>query len=53
MIQTCWEHINRNYSFLNYLQLFEIDGHFVLELVARNGSNFWMNFNGTTGIWRK
>lgn len=53
MIQTRWVHINKNYSFLTYAQSLGIDGHFVIEQVARNGANLWMNFNGTAGIWRK
>lgn len=53
MIQTRWGHINKDYSLLTYAQSFGIDGHFVIEQVARNGSGLWMNFNGTAGIWRK
>ncbi|MFN3603784.1 MAG: cellulose synthase family protein [Leptonema sp. (in: bacteria)] len=53
MIQTRWGHVNRDYSLLTYSQAFGIDGHFVIEQVARNGSGLWMNFNGTAGIWRK
>ncbi|MCS7205797.1 MAG: glycosyltransferase family 2 protein [Leptospiraceae bacterium] len=53
MIQTRWGHINKNFSLLTYAQSLGIDGHFVIEQVARNGSGLWMNFNGTAGIWRK
>ncbi|GIW23637.1 MAG: glycosyl transferase [Candidatus Sericytochromatia bacterium] len=53
MIQTRWGHVNKDYSLLTYAQSFGIDGHFVIEQVARNGSGLWMNFNGTAGIWRK
>lgn len=53
MIQTRWGHVNKNYSLLTQAQSFGIDGHFVIEQVARNGSGLWMNFNGTAGIWRK
>ncbi len=53
MIQTRWGHINKDYSLLTYAQSFGIDGHFIIEQVARNGSGLWMNFNGTAGIWRK
>ncbi len=53
MIQTRWGHINKNYSLLTKAQSFGIDGHFVIEQVARNGAGLWMNFNGTAGIWRK
>ena len=53
MIQTRWGHINDNYSLLTMAQSFGIDGHFVIEQVARNATKLWMNFNGTGGIWRR
>jgi hypothetical protein len=30
-----------------------LDGHFVVEHIARNRSGRFFNFNGTAGIWRK
>ncbi len=53
MVQTRWEHINRNYSLLTDLQAFGLDAHFRVEQVGRNAGNCFMNFNGTGGIWRK
>ncbi len=53
MVQTRWGHVNENYSFLTKAQSIGVDGHFIIEQVARNGSRLWMNFNGTAGIWRK
>lgn len=53
LVQTRWGHLNEDYSFLTKAQSFGIDGHFVIEQVARNGSGLWINFNGTAGIWRK
>lgn len=53
MVQTRWGHINDDYSMLTMAQSFGIDGHFVVEQVARNGGKMWMNFNGTAGIWRR
>jgi len=53
MVQTRWGHINDDYSVLTKAQSFGIDGHFMIEQVARNANNLWMNFNGTGGIWRK
>ncbi len=52
MVQTRWGHINADYSLLTKAQSIGIDGHFIIEQVARNGE-FWMNFNGTAGIWRR
>jgi len=53
MVQTRWGHINDDYSILTKAQSYGIDGHFMIEQVARNCNNLWMNFNGTGGIWRK
>ncbi len=53
MVQTRWEHINRNYSLLTDLQAFGLDAHFRVEQVGRNTGNCFMNFNGTGGVWRK
>jgi cellulose synthase/poly-beta-1,6-N-acetylglucosamine synthase-like glycosyltransferase len=53
MVQTRWGHINDEYSILTKAQSFGIDGHFMIEQVARNANSLWMNFNGTGGIWKK
>lgn len=50
MVQTRWGHINDDYSILTKAQSFGIDGHFMIEQVARNCNSLWMNFNGTGGI---
>lgn len=53
MVQTRWEHLNRNYSLLTKLQAFGLDAHFTIEQVGRNYNEGFINFNGTAGIWRK
>ncbi|EQA38087.1 glycosyltransferase-like protein, family 2 [Leptospira inadai serovar Lyme str. 10] len=53
MVQSRWGHINADYNILTKAQSFGIDGHFMIEQVARNGAKLWMNFNGTAGTWRK
>ncbi len=53
MVQTRWEHINGNYSILTKAQALALDGHFVIEQSVRNKAGFFINFNGTGGIWRK
>lgn len=53
MVQTRWEHLNRNYSLLTKLQAFGLDAHFTVEQVGRNYKDGFINFNGTAGIWRK
>ncbi len=53
MVQTRWEHLNEDYSFLTKAQALALDGHFVVEQQIRNRSGFFINFNGTAGVWRK
>ena len=53
MVQTRWEHLNGGYSFLTRVQAMALDGHFVIEQNVRNKAGFFINFNGTGGIWRK
>ncbi|MFB0924466.1 MAG: glycosyltransferase family 2 protein [Vicingaceae bacterium] len=53
VVQTKWEHLNKNYSLLTRLQAFGLDAHFTVEQTGRNFGNHFINFNGTAGIWRK
>jgi cellulose synthase/poly-beta-1,6-N-acetylglucosamine synthase-like glycosyltransferase len=53
LVQTRWEHLNSDYSFLTRIQAMALDGHFVIEQNVRNKAGFFINFNGTGGIWRK
>jgi cellulose synthase/poly-beta-1,6-N-acetylglucosamine synthase-like glycosyltransferase len=53
MVQTRWEHLNEEYSYLTKAQALALDGHFALEQEVRFKSGFFINFNGTAGIWRK
>lgn len=53
MVQTRWEHINGDYSILTKAQALALDGHFVIEQTVRNKAGFFINFNGTGGIWKK
>jgi cellulose synthase/poly-beta-1,6-N-acetylglucosamine synthase-like glycosyltransferase len=53
MVQTRWEHLNREYSLLTRIQSVLLDGHFVIEHTARHRSGRFFNFNGTAGIWRR
>lgn len=53
MVQTCWEHLNKDYSLLTKLQAFALDAHFSVEQVGRNSKDNFINFNGTAGVWRK
>jgi len=53
MVQTRWDHLNRNSNLLTELQAFGLDAHFSVEQVGRNGLRHFINFNGTAGVWRK
>ena len=53
LVQTRWAHLNADYSPLTRAQSLALDGHFVVEQVARNRSGLLMNFNGTAGVWRR
>ncbi|MEM1212301.1 MAG: cellulose synthase family protein [Planctomycetota bacterium] len=52
MVQTRWDHLNRNDSTLTRSQAIFLDGHFVIEHTARQRSQRWFNFSGTGGVWR-
>ncbi|CAN5407099.1 glycosyltransferase [soil metagenome] len=53
LVQTRWEHLNRDYSILTKTQAIALDGHFVIEQAVRNRAGYFINFNGTGGIWKK
>jgi len=53
VVQTRWDHINRDDNMLTRTQAILLDGHFAIEHVARNRSNRFMSFNGTAGTWRR
>jgi len=53
MVQTRWEHLNEDFSFITRAQSFALAGHFAIEQNGRNAAGYFINFNGTAGIWRK
>ncbi len=53
MVQTRWEHLNAEYSVMTRTQAIALDGHFVIEQNVRNKAGFFINFNGTAGVWRR
>lgn len=53
MVQARWEHINERYSLLTRMQAMALDAHFAMEQQVRNRARFFINFNGTAGVWRK
>jgi cellulose synthase/poly-beta-1,6-N-acetylglucosamine synthase-like glycosyltransferase len=53
MVQARWGHVNRRSSLLTRVQSALLDGHFLVEHLARHRSGRFFNFNGTAGIWRR
>ncbi len=53
MVQARWGHLNKDFSLLTRLQALFLDGHLVLEQSARSRHGYFLNFNGTAGIWRR
>jgi cellulose synthase/poly-beta-1,6-N-acetylglucosamine synthase-like glycosyltransferase len=53
VVQTRWEHLNREYSLLTRLQAFGLDAHFSVEQQGRNAGGYFIHFNGTAGVWRR
>lgn len=53
VVQTRWGHLNSDYSLLTRGQAIGLDGHFVVEQTARHRAGYFINFNGTAGIWRR
>ena len=53
VLQTRWGHLNREYSPVTRAQALALDGHFLVEQVARQRSGLFMGFNGSAGVWRK
>ena len=52
-LQTRWGHTNRTYNSLTNAQAMAIDGHFIVEQTARSRNGFFLNFNGSAGLWRR
>ncbi|MGE5464738.1 MAG: cellulose synthase family protein [Syntrophothermus sp.] len=51
-LQTRWGHTNRKYNSLTRVEAMAIDGHFIVEQSVRSRNDFFLNFNGTAGLWR-
>jgi cellulose synthase/poly-beta-1,6-N-acetylglucosamine synthase-like glycosyltransferase len=53
VVQTRWEHINRDYSLITRLQALQLNVHFTVEQQGRQGGGLMLQFNGTAGVWRR
>ena len=52
-VQSRWAHLNHDDSLLTRAQAIGLDNHFAMEQRLRFDAGFFINFNGTCGIWRK
>lgn len=52
-LQTRWGHTNPQYNSLTQAEAMGIDGHFIIEQTVRSKNGFFLNFNGTAGLWRR
>ncbi len=52
-LQARWGHVNWKTSWLTRAQSVGIDGHFLVEQDTRSKTPFFLNFNGTAGVWRR
>lgn len=52
-MQARWGHLNETQTWITRAIALGIDGHFGVEQTARSRADFFLNFNGTAGIWRK
>ncbi|MEM4383929.1 MAG: glycosyltransferase family 2 protein [Candidatus Caldarchaeum sp.] len=53
VVQARWGHLNRDYSLLTRAQALSLDLHFLVEQRGRDVAGFYLNFNGTAGVWRR
>ena len=52
-LQTRWQVVNTQESLLAKSISLAINGHFAVEVMARNLANLWFGFNGSAGVWRR
>lgn len=53
VVQSRWSHLNEEESWLTQLQAFQLNVHFTIEQTGRHMGNYFLQFNGTAGVWRK
>jgi cellulose synthase/poly-beta-1,6-N-acetylglucosamine synthase-like glycosyltransferase len=52
LVQARWEHLNADHNLLTRVQAMALDAHFVMDQQIRNRTGYFINFNGTAGVWR-
>lgn len=53
VVQSRWGHLNARESIVTSFQEYFLDGHHSVEQRGRNAGGYFMNFNGTAGVWRR
>ncbi len=53
VVQTRWDHLNQTENMLTELQSFQLNVHFTIEQGGRCNAPYFLQFNGTGGVWRK
>src|SRR5690606_14478299 len=53
VVQTRWTHLNEGYSWLTRTQAFLLNIHFTIEQKGRQSGDYFLQFNGTAGVWRR
>jgi len=53
VVQARWGHLNDEENNFTKAQSVGVNGHFVVEQVARSYNNYFLNFNGTAGVWSR
>jgi len=53
VVQARWGYLNEDESRLTQAQAAMLDAHFEIEQAARFRRGYFLNFNGTAGMWRK
>lgn len=52
-VQTRWDYLNRDASPLTRAQAMTLDVHFIIEQPVRSSNSLLINFNGSSGVWRR
>ena len=53
VVQARWGHLNSEENAFTRAQSVGVNGHFVIEQVARSYNGYFLNFNGTAGVWSR
>jgi len=53
VVQARWGHLNEGDTAFTRAQSVGINGHFIVEQVARSYNDYFLNFNGTAGVWSR